>query len=124
MIVAVAFQNTLPKTVDCVLTSELFVNKIDVVVSDYTTLDSTQTGITPTTELTLTSLPLDEFTAWRATLTPALNDKTAASIAASQGEEQDLYLQEYTHYFYCYCTNNLTDSKVAASPACAQDIEE
>eukprot|EP00801_Mesodinium_rubrum_P000447 Mrub_00447.p1 GENE.Mrub_00447~~Mrub_00447.p1 ORF type:complete len:1049 (+),score=163.44 Mrub_00447:160-3147(+) len=125
MLVAVVYQNTLPKSVDCTSVAQLFIDDISTFKADYDNISSGQTIIDVDSELTVSSIPVADFTTWKESVTLSINDGSLLSLAAqSDAGMKDLIKDHYSSTFYCYCINNIANSTVASAGTCKTAIEE
>lgn len=125
MLVAVVYQNTLPKSVDCTSVAQLFIDDISTFKADYDNISSGQTIIDVDSELTFSSIPVADFTTWKESVTLSINDGSLLSLAAqSDAGMKDLIKDHYSSTFYCYCINNIANSTVASAGTCKTAIEE
>lgn len=65
MILAVVYQNTLPKSVDCVATASEFVDSNLMFISDYEFIQPQQVIITTDTLLIPSRLKIEDYTIWK-----------------------------------------------------------
>lgn len=81
MILAVSYQNTLPKTLDCVINVQIFDNNVQagIIMADYNALNPSQTIITNQTMLNPISLPVSDYSTWRKAINPLIESKQLLS---------------------------------------------